>query len=247
MSLHGQLGKLPARHDPRSLQFAKYVPPSQSNLPKEIHWAQNVPLPWSAKGNHIWSDCVTTAFAIIIQVVTKNNGHYNNPPDDVVIQDWREITGYPANGPPPGPGTNMLDALHYWQTIGIGVNRHKITGCSTLNVFTRDDDQIRRALATLGPFPMGFNCPKSAFDQFDNDEPWTVVDGSPSVGGHCVPLLGYDDNWVWTVTWGKPKKMSYDFIATFWDEAYPITSNEWKPLGAFDAVSYAADLPGIRA
>jgi hypothetical protein len=49
-------------------------------------------------------------------------------------------------------------------------------------------------------------------------------------GGHCVPIIGYDDTWLRFVSWGQEMFMSWKFFANYCDEAYAVLSVDWAPV-----------------
>jgi hypothetical protein len=66
----------------------------------------------------------------------------------------------------------------------------------------------------------GVQIPQSAQEQFQNGQPWTVVNGSSIEGGHCVPIVAYDDNYLYCITWGRIQAISYSWWHQFSTEAW---------------------------
>jgi hypothetical protein len=79
---------------------------------------------------------------------------------------------------------------------------------------------------------------------------WTLEDLlSPVAGGHCIPVVGYDDHHLYAVTWGKVQRITYPawfFMAT---EAWAVMTGELDHGDgrgvAYDAL--VADLDQIAA
>jgi hypothetical protein len=58
--------------------------------------------------------------------------------------------------------------------------------------------------------------------------PWTILDalGSP-IGGHCIPVVGYDDQYLYAVTWGQVQKISYPAWHIMSSEAWAVITGEF--------------------
>ncbi len=57
---------------------------------------------------------------------------------------------------------------------------------------------------------VGLQLPSSALDQA---EVWDVVAGSPSEGGHYVPLIGRQDDLLVFVSWGRVQYATQRFLS----------------------------------
>jgi hypothetical protein len=90
-----------------------------------------------------------------------------------------------------------------------------------------DHTKVRQAVYEFGYLSIGINLPQSAEDQFNAGQPWTVVSGSPNIGGHCVVVCGYDTNYAYLWTWGALWKMDWDFWDAFVEEAWAVISVDW--------------------
>ena len=70
--------------------------------------------------------------------------------------------------------------------------------------------------------------PKSAQSQ---ENAWTVTSGpdaaAGSWGGHCVNLVGFSATGPVCVTWGRLMPMSWEFFASYCDEAYALVSPDF--------------------
>jgi hypothetical protein len=86
---------------------------------------------------------------------------------------------------------------------------------------------LKYTISTFGGAYVGIQLPQSAEDQFNAGEEWTVVPGSPILGGHCVWLCGYDAEGVYLVSWGRCVKASWQWWQTYGDEAWAIIPHEY--------------------
>jgi len=96
---------------------------------------------------------------------------------------------------------------------------------------------------------IGTNFPSSAMDQFNQGEPWTVVNDSEIEGGHHVPIVGYAQ-YLYCVTWGQIQKMDIEFFKIYCEETWAILSTEFlnsqglSPEG-FNLAQLQADLAAV--
>jgi hypothetical protein len=63
---------------------------------------------------------------------------------------------------------------------------------------------------------------------FQNKQPWTLDDlFSPVAGGHCIPLVGYDSNYLYCVTWGTVQPIAYSAWHYISTEAWAVIPGEF--------------------
>jgi len=89
--------------------------------------------------------------------------------------------------------------------------------------------QVQEAVSLFGGLSLGLNMPLSA--QAQTGHTWEVVPGPDSVpgswSGHCVLVCGYTATTVYVVTWGAIQAVTWEFLATYGDEAYVMLSADW--------------------
>jgi hypothetical protein len=59
-------------------------------------------------------------------------------------------------------------------------------------------------------------------DQFEAGQPWDVVPGMTLDGGHDVPMVDYDNKYVYVVTWGALQPVTYAFLAAKYGNGTPV-------------------------
>jgi len=65
-------------------------------------------------------------------------------------------------------------------------------------------------------------------DAFANGQPWTTnLLDSPVQGGHCVPIVGYDDHYLYCVTWGQVQPITYPAWHYIASEAWAVLTGEF--------------------
>jgi hypothetical protein len=67
---------------------------------------------------------------------------------------------------------------------------------------------------------------------FSAGQPWTLeeVQGTP-VGGHCVPLVGYDATYLYCVTWGAIQPIAWSAWDVMASEAWAVMTGELVTAG----------------
>jgi len=238
-----QLGKLPKKHDDRNLQFAKYLkadvlPP----LPDKVDYTDGIS-GWGMMLNDKIGDCTIAAVGHLIEAWTDGK---EIVPDSTIQAVYSAISGYdPVTGNNDN-GCAELDVLNYWQTTG--VNGDTIGAFAEIDINQPID--IKTALYMFNGVYIGVNLPESAETEFENNQPWVVVNGSPIEGGHAIILVGFDNTYYYAVTWGAVVSIDPAWITKYMDEAYAIISNDYfsgtKTAEGFDIATLTADLKLIQ-
>lgn len=246
MIRHGCLGKQAPRHDKRTFQLAKYLVPGQlPNIPNATSWSSKCDPSFGMMMNDVLGCCTIATAAHMIQVWTANVGSEVTIPDQDIVTAYEGGTSYSPADPTSDRGGVELDILNYWRQTGIG--GHQIEGY--VAVETKNWNHLKAGVYLFGGLYTGFALPKTAQDQ----EVWSVVGSAPSEesdpgtwGGHAVPIVAYDDNFLWCVTWGALKRMTRRFADKYMDEAYAVFSPDWMKSGmapsGFNHAALALDL-----
>lgn len=220
-----KLGKKPARHDPRTLDYARYSA-SDGEAPRQSHWGHG--LTFAMDGNDALGDCVEAAYAHQVQAWGIHAGTLTEaqvPGESDTIEAYSAIAGYVPGDPSTDNGTDMLSACRYWKSTGMA--GQKITAYASLN--PADVGSVRESVAWYGGAYIGLALPLTAQDQVGQQ--WAVETGpdaaAGSWGGHCVPVVGYGPDQLWCVTWGALQSMSWDFLTAYCDEAFVLLSQDW--------------------
>lgn len=221
-----KLGKLPVRHDSRTLKFGKYLT-AQLPPPPPIANFYGLVRDWGMMGNDNYGDCTCAGAGHLIQAWTANNGGEFVVPDKKILSFY----DYFSHGDPDA-GANMVDVLNRWRKTGL--DKHKIDGYAQIDV--KDPTHSDSAISLFGGIYIGLALPDFAVDQNTDilTIPWVVPPKGPvgkaapnDQNGHCVPLLGYDENNFYCVTWGAVKPMSRQFYRAYAEESYVPLSSDW--------------------
>lgn len=243
-----KLGKLPVRHDVRTLRLPHYVdraalppPPSALDLTRPVG-------DWPMYANDRLGDCTTAAAGHMIEVWTAAaQGSAEEISERSVVDAFERVKLVdPATGE---EGAVELDVLKLWRKTGIG--GHRIGAFASVPV--HDDELVQTAAYLFGGLYIGLQLPETAQDQDTWD--WTHrLDGPAapgSWGGHAVDVVGYDGRGLTVVTWGRLQAMTWPFWARYCDEAYCILSTDFlrggKAPNGFDLAALTDDLRLVTA
>ncbi|MGO9178728.1 MAG: hypothetical protein ACLQBX_03890 [Candidatus Limnocylindrales bacterium] len=235
-----KLGKLPAVLDRRTLRFGAYLKPELPPPPASVDYGSRVPN-WPMYDNDRYGDCTCAAAGHMIQNWTANSGTEVTPPDSAVVQFYEHFVGSP---PPPDAGCDMLSVLKYWRNAGLGGD--KVMAFTALE--PTNQVQAQDALYMFGSVYIGVALPDFATQGDMLAVPWVVPpqgpvgDAAPNPhNGHCIPAMAYDANNLYVVTWGAWKAMSWQFFATYAEEAYAVLSQDFITTNGETAAGFELD------
>lgn len=246
------LGKLPARHDKRTLKLARYLTDDLAPPPLSVDWGAKLANLGPMLNDQL-GDCTCAALGHIIEVWTSMNGNQVTLHDSAILKAYQEACGYDPGDPATDRGGIMLDVLNYFRTVGVGGHRAR----AFVYVDPTNREHVKQAIHLFGGLYVGLGLPTTA----DKQERWHVVlggteqggnnnDADPgSWGGHAINVCGYGPRGLQCVTWGEKKDMSWDFFQGYTDEAYAILSADWAdadgaPSG-FDMARLSDDLQKV--
>lgn len=256
-----KLGKLPAQPNPSDFKFSRYLTAAPAKLkaaPVGYSHAALVKNAWGMLGNDQWGDCVPVEGAHSTMLWNASAGRQVEFNQQSILAAYSAITDFDPNAGPPGDnptdqGTNMRDALSYRRKVGIvdtaGAS-HRVGAYLSIN--PNSFSELLQALWLFELVAIGFEFPESAYDQFNNRQPWTVVKGSEIVGGHDVPIIGRPNaEGLQVVTWGRSQRMGRGFYEAYCDEAWAVVSEEMltadgHSLEGFNLDQLNADLARLK-
>lgn len=208
----GKLGKLGPRFPVGLKDLMSYAAATLPPPPASVDWAKNV-ADWPMDGNDQYGDCTMAAAAHCLQSWNAEaNVNLPIPSEQQVVSTYLQLTG--------GADSGLVESevLRTWNTVGLWGDR--IAGYAPVNVHNLV--ALRQAIDLFGGTYVGIQVPANAQQQFESQQPWTLASGWQNqsiVGGHAVPLLGYDADWLYCVTWGAVQQMAWDWWHTYGDEA----------------------------
>ncbi len=219
-----RLGKLPARHDPRTFKLAAPLVARLPVIPPSCDWTDGCEFqPW---GNDQYGDCAFAGQAAQILAWTKAAQAPVSLSTEDCLANYSACTGFNPDVPGSDQGTVLLDALNRWTREGYqrpGQTRDYLTAYGALPV--NSIDAICRSIAFLGGVYAGLQLPQYLVDA-QGDWSLDPTQSQIPVGGHCVALLGFNHTGLIFNTWGMRKRMAWSAWLAFADEAYGLVSRE---------------------
>jgi hypothetical protein len=217
------LGKHAAKADPRRLMMSSYMSSTLPAPPRSCDRTYGI-TDWGQMGNDRLGDCAYAAPGHM--VMAWSMGTTKKPiiiPDSEIIAAYASGTGYnPVTGANDN-GSAMPDVCEQWRSSGIGGNRISAYGA----LDTRNTVAIKQSIYLFGSAYVGIMLPQTAMQQTEAGLAWTVPYFSEVIGGHAIPLQSYDDDHVWTPTWGKNQCMTWEFLLRYMDEAFACINALW--------------------
>lgn len=221
-----KLGKLPPKHNPKTLLLSKYV--ADDALPdpaRKVYREYKTPAEaMQMFGNDSIGDCTCAGAANLLILWTCHTGDVVIPTLEEVIAMYSAISGYdPATGANDN-GAAMTDALDYMRRVGLA--GHKISAWAKIDHSDLRHRQI--AVDLFGATYVGVQFPYHASAQFNDNKPWHVVPGDSIEGGHAIIHPGYGSLGGDYVTWAKwDQKASSEWEAAYIDEEYVAITEDW--------------------
>ena len=269
-------GRLPARHTMRTMRGALALakalaplgaPPAVSTdyVSAVISAVAALPTPPGAGGgpwglylNDQLGDCTIADSCHRVMLATANGGTMIAPTDAEALTAYEAVSGYQPGNSATDTGADETTVDDYMQSTGIaGI---KSAGSGMLD--PTNLDHIKWTVQIFGACRLGIICDQAMEDAFTSGQPWeTAADpNDPTAGGHDVPIVCYDAQYAYVVTWGggtwsrglQPVAWSLVADSAFLEEAHPevypsfIKAGGTAPSG-FDLSQLLAELPAVEA
>jgi hypothetical protein len=221
-----KLGKLPPKYDrhiPLFSAFTDNLPPP----PDSVDWSKGR-TDWGEMGNTTLGDCTAAGIGHAYQTWTQNARTLWTPSDQMIVDFYSATTGYNPADPATDQGGVETDVLAWLLKNGFDNGKRHIEGYCSVN--TKNLVHVKQSIDLLGGSYIGISLPISAQTQSVWDVPahGTAGSGMPgSWGGHCVFVVGYDEQGLTCVTWGSLMRMTWPFWTAYVDEAHPILAAAW--------------------
>lgn len=239
-----KLGKLPARPDAVSFKFGAIFNAEALPTPPAHFGRYNLPVAWQVFGNDKFSDCVFAGAAHEVMIWRNEVGESVAFTDQAVLYDYGAVTGFDPDKPETDQGTDMTEAASYRRKTGIVDaigQRHKVD--AYIGLRPRDLEQLAQATFLFKAVGVGVMMPASADKQFEDQVPWSVVDGDEIVGGHYIPCVGINGagNFLF-LTWGRLHAATPEWVKKYMDEGIAYVSLEELNAKGLSREGYNADL-----
>ena len=201
---------------------------------------------WGMDGNSRVGDCSIADSSHQIMLHTANAGSIVIPTTAECEALYFRLTGGPDTGL---DETTVCEAM---QTIGLA--GQKSSGSGMLDPARLD--HIRWTAQIFGACRLGIIIDQRFQDEFTRGQPWTRAadPNSRTRGGHDVPVVKYDTEYAWVVTWGQLHAVAWSLMADpqFLEEAHCEAWPDFCRAGGtapsgFDLAGLLAELPAVEA
>lgn len=150
----------------------------------------------------------------------------------------------------PKPFPSAADAVSYYlhynhgQDIGVVLSQYlqfveqrsggyfgeTVAGIAPVAV--QDINTLHFTIDAYGFAYTGISVTEAMEEAFQYHQPWdlTAIQGSV-VGGHCIPLVGYDSNYLYAVTWGGVQAIAYPAWSRIASEAWAVITGTQVTAG----------------
>jgi hypothetical protein len=210
-------------HDRRTLQLRDFI--VAQPVPKTWRIASAVH-DWGMYGNDEYGDCGLASLGGHRVIAQENSARQREarPTTQQILDAYFGVTGGADTG------IYLIDGLKYVRKVGVGRETdgtpHTITAFARVN--QHDRDELKVAARMFGGVYLGLALPLSARREINAGQPWIgTSDPLYSWGGHAVWMIGFDSFGPTCVTWGREQRMSWDWFATYCDEAWCVVSEDF--------------------
>lgn len=181
---------------------------------------------WGMFGNDQYGDCVFADCAHQEMLRTANAGTIWIPTVEQVLALYSACTGFNPNDPSTDNGADELSVIDYLTTTGW--QGRKLDGHANLD--PSNLEHLKWAVCLFGASRLGLNLPQSAMDAFNAGQPWDAGNDASPIGGHDVPLVKYQGDMFFVVTWGKLQPVTPGFMAATYPDGTPYVEEAHAEL-----------------
>ena len=143
----GKPGKLKAKLDNRTLNFANFVSHEHLPLiPKAFSWSEKKKSRWGAMKNIRIHDCTCAAAGHLIQTWSMHTSGEVIVPTSCILEVYSAVSGYDPVTNKHDDGATMLDVLKYWRKNGVGGHKIKVFAA----VSHKDKELVRQTIFLCG-------------------------------------------------------------------------------------------------
>lgn len=243
-TMNFRLGRKPARHDPRTLQFAKYAA-GMPSPPASVDNTYGLGA-FGMLGNDFCGDCTIAAALHAIQTwhLSLTGRQFLPFSDALALSYYSKWAGYVPGDPATDQGAVELDVLNLWRKSTLADHNLK----AFCDPSPHNIDHIKKAIWAFGGVYIGIDFPSNA-----SEEPGSVWDYDPAasiIGGHAVFCPLYSPRGIGCISWGNLYTMTWDFWANLTEESHCLMSDtDWmnRDQTMFDYAALLADLPAVSS
>lgn len=174
--------------------------------------------PWGILGNNKFGDCGVAGAAHLFMADAAVTGeHESFPTAEEVVQYYLAYTG--------GRDSGVVLADFLGHVRASGFFGHEVAAYAP--VAKRDVTTLRQVVHLYDGCYAGIVVTQAMEMAFARSEPWTTATATGQViGGHCVIPVGYDEHYVYVVTWGEIQRVTWLGWLAIVEEAWAVITGE---------------------
>jgi len=234
-----KFGRLPAHAeaDAPRLKLAPFLSGLEAP-PAQVDW-YSVVTDWPVYLNDQIGDCTEAMVGHLIENASRYGyGWAVEIGDQDVLTAYERVSGYRPEDPSTDQGAVLQDVYGDWRKNGVGGHRALVFA----QVQHQNLLEVRQAVQHFGAVGLGITVTDNMMADFQAGEPWRRATGQV-LGGHAVPVVGYDAEMVYVVTWGKVQPMAWGVFVHVVEEAWVAVLPEWFSSAGVDPEG--VDLHGL--
>ena len=173
---------------------------------------------WGMLGNAQYGDCGVAGLQHQFMADAADTGASEAfPTEDQAVSYYLEYTG--------GQDTGVVLADYLKHVHQNGYYGHTVAGYAPVKV--HDVPTLQFAVWAYDAAYCGIAVTQQMQADFQAGQPWALESlESPVVGGHCVPIVGYDSQYLYAVTWGAVQPIAYSAWHYLSQEAWAVITGE---------------------
>lgn len=172
---------------------------------------------WICWWNNSLGDCVCEDSGHELMLHTANAGAIVIPASQDILQLYQAVGGYQPGNPSTDQGCDEMSMEAYMMATGLCGQKSAATG----PVDPSNMDHLRWAVQIFGACRLGISVTDQMMSDFGAGNAWTSFAGNVE-GDHDVPIVKYDAQYAYVVTWGKLQPVAWPLVANsnFLEEAH---------------------------
>lgn len=173
---------------------------------------------WQVLGNDQYGDCGVAGLQHLFMADAADTGKTEAfPTEDQTVAYYLDYTQGQDGG------VVLSDYLaHVRQN---GYYGHTVSAYAPVNV--HDVPTLQFAIWAYDAAYTGIAVTQQMQKDFQIGEPWTLESlESPVLGGHCIPIVGYDSQYLYAITWGEVQAIAYSAWHYMAEEAWAVITGE---------------------
>lgn len=175
---------------------------------------------WGMLGNDQYGDCGVAGLEHGFMVSAADTSERESFPDtDQAVSYYLAYDDYQDEG------VVLSEYLGYVKQHGY--YGHKVAAYAPVSV--NDIPTLQFATDAYDFTYTGIAVYQGMLDAAQGDPPWTwTADdlGGDIVGGHCIPVVAYDSNYLYAITWGQTVRIAYPAWHLIASEAWAVITGE---------------------